>query len=114
MPVNCGAISKELFESRFFRYEHGAFAGANPKGHQGFFEQARGGTLFLDEIDELPLDMQAGLLRVLESKRIRRIGAQKEIEVDCRAATNQQLAQALAEGRFRSDRYYLLGVFTLN
>ncbi|MBE0618884.1 MAG: sigma-54-dependent Fis family transcriptional regulator [Proteobacteria bacterium] len=116
VPVNCGAISKELFESRFFGYERGAFTGADPKGRQGLFEQARGGTLFLDEIGELPLDMQTGLLRVLESNKFRRIGAEKETDADCRivAATNRPLAQAIEEGLFRPDLYYRLGVFTIH
>ncbi|MBI5015906.1 MAG: sigma-54-dependent Fis family transcriptional regulator [Deltaproteobacteria bacterium] len=110
VPVNCGAISRDLFESKFFGYEKGAFTGADPKGRRGFFESASGGTLFLDEIAELPLDIQAALLRVLESGRIRRLGSDREVQTNCRivSATNRPLLAAAREGHFREDLYYRL------
>jgi len=116
IAVNCGAISKELFESRFFGYEKGAFTGADPKGKRGFFEQAKGGTLFLDEIGELPLEMQAGLLRVLETRKFRRLGSEKEIETECvvLSATNRPLIDAIRDGQFRSDLYFRLNMFSVN
>lgn len=112
VAVNCGAISKELFESKFFGYERGGFTGADPKGRKGLFESAQDGTLFLDEIGELPLDMQAGLLRVLESGTFRRIGSERERSTNCRvvAATNRPLLEGVEKGTFRSDLYYRLSV----
>jgi transcriptional regulator of acetoin/glycerol metabolism len=112
VAVNCGAISKELFESKFFGYEHGAFTGADPRGRKGVFECANGGTLFLDEVGELPLDIQAALLRVLETGRFSRVGSEKEISTDCRiiAATNRSLSDEIERGTFRADLYYRLGV----
>lgn len=111
VAVNCGALSRELFESKFFGYERGAFTGADPKGRRGFFEAADGGTLFLDEIAELPMDIQAALLRVLETGRVRRIGAEQEVATNCRivAATNRELLGAAEQGAFRKDLYYRLG-----
>ncbi len=112
VAVNCGAISKELFESKFFGYERGGFTGADPKGRRGLFEAAQDGTLFLDEIGELPLDMQVGLLRVLESRTFRRIGSERERSTNCRvvAATNRPLLEGVEKGTFRSDLYYRLSV----
>jgi transcriptional regulator of acetoin/glycerol metabolism len=112
VAVNCGAISKELFESKFFGYERGAFTGADPRGRKGVFECANGGTLFLDEVGEMPLDIQAALLRVLETGRFRRVGSDKEISTDCRiiAATNRSLSDEIERGTFRADLYYRLGV----
>jgi transcriptional regulator of acetoin/glycerol metabolism len=112
VTVNCGAISKELFESKFFGYERGAFTGADPRGRKGVFECADGGTLFLDEVGEMPLDIQAALLRVLETGRFNRVGSDKEISTDCRiiAATNRSLSDEIERGNFRSDLYYRLGV----
>lgn len=112
VAVNCGAISPELFESRFFGYERGAFTGADPRGRKGLLETADGGTLFLDEIGEMPPDIQAGLLRVLETGRFRRIGSEREHTTNCRiiAATNRPLLRAVEEGTFRSDLYYRLSV----
>lgn len=112
VAVNCGAISKELFESKFFGYERGAFTGADPRGRKGVFECANGGTLFLDEVGEMPLDIQAALLRVLETGRFSRVGSDREISTDCRivAATNRTLSDEIGRGTFRADLYYRLGV----
>ncbi len=112
VAVNCGALSKELFESRLFGYVRGGFTGADPRGRKGLFEAASGGTLFLDEIGELPLDIQAALLRVLETGAFRRIGSDRERTANCRiiAATNRSLLECVQEGTFRSDLYYRLSV----
>lgn len=112
VAVNCGAISKELFESKFFGYERGAFTGADPRGRKGVFECADGGTLFLDEVGEMPLEIQAALLRVLETGRFNRVGSEKELATNCRivAATNRSLSDEIARGTFRADLYYRLGV----
>lgn len=112
VAVNCGAISRELYSSNFFGYEKGAFTGADPKGRKGFFESAHGGTLFLDEVGELPLDIQASLLRVLETKHFLRLGSEQETYADFRiiAATNRQLEEEIQEGHFRPDLYFRLGV----
>lgn len=93
IPVNCGAIPSELFESEFFGYEAGAFTGASRKGKAGYFELAKDGTLFLDEIGELPLTMQSKLLRAIQENRIKRLGSEKSIPVNTRvvSATNQDL-----------------------
>lgn len=112
--VNCAAIPETLLEGELFGYEKGAFTGAQ-KAHVGVLEQAEGGTLFLDEIGEIPLAMQVKLLRVLQEKQLRRLGSEKEIDVDFRliAATHQNLEQLLAEGRMREDFYYRLNVVPL-
>ena len=112
VAVNCGAISKELFESKFFGYERGAFTGADPRGRKGLFECANGGTLFLDEVGEMPLDIQAALLRVLETGRFNQVGSDKEISTNCRiiAATNRSLSEEIERGTFRADLYFRLGV----
>ena len=112
VAVNCGAISKELFESKFFGYERGAFTGADPRGRKGLFECANGGTLFLDEVGEMPLDIQAALLRVLETGKFNQVGSDKEISTNCRiiAATNRTLSDEIQRGTFRADLYYRLGV----
>jgi len=114
--VDCTAIPESLIESELFGYEAGAFSGANTKGKPGFFEMADGGTLFLDEIGELPLPMQAKLLRVLQDQEIIRIGSTKVKKVDVRfiAATNRNLEDGVKEGTFRSDLYYRLKVAVLN
>lgn len=116
VAVNCGAISKELFESKFFGYERGAFTGADPRGRKGLFECANGGTLFLDEVGEMPLDIQAALLRVLETGRFNQVGSDKEIATNCRiiAATNRSLSDEIERGTFRVDLYFRLGVATFD
>ncbi|HVG61573.1 MAG TPA: sigma 54-interacting transcriptional regulator [Hyalangium sp.] len=114
IPVNCAAISKELIESELFGHEKGAFTGAQAS-RRGAFEEAHGGTLFLDEIGELPLSLQAKLLRALENGEIKRVGASRPIHVDVRvlAATNRDLLAASREGKFREDLYYRLCVIPL-
>jgi DNA-binding NtrC family response regulator len=114
IPVNCAAISKDLIESELFGHEKGAFTGAQG-ARRGAFEEAHGGTLFLDEIGELPLDLQAKLLRALENGEIKRVGASRPSHVDVRvvAATNRDLLAASREGRFREDLYYRLCVIPL-
>ncbi|MFK7742256.1 MAG: sigma-54-dependent transcriptional regulator [Planctomycetota bacterium] len=111
LAVNCAAIPADLAESELFGHERGAFTGAQ-KARAGAFEQADGGTLFLDEIGDMPLAMQAKLLRTLQENVVQRLGAQKPIEVDVRvlAATNQDLEAMVAEKTFREDLYYRLHV----
>jgi transcriptional regulator with GAF, ATPase, and Fis domain len=115
IPVNCAAISRELIESELFGHEKGAFTGAL-NARKGAFEEADGGTIFLDEIGELPLELQAKLLRALESGEIKRVGAPRPINVDVRvvAATNRDLLAMSREGKFREDLYYRLCVIPLN
>ena len=112
VPVNCSAIPPELFESEFFGYESGAFTGANKKGKSGIFELAKDGTVFLDEIADLPLNMQAKLLRVLQEKEVRRVGGEKTIKINPRiiSATNKDLEKMVKEEKFREDLYYRLNV----
>ena len=116
IPVNCGAIPRELIESELFGYECGAFTGANKQGQIGKFELANGGTIFLDEIGEMPLSMQVSLLRVLQNKCITRIGSKKCNRVDVRiiAATNKDLRKAVQDGKFRRDLYYRLNAFNIH
>lgn len=113
LPVDCGAIPHELFESEFFGYEKGAFTGASKDGKAGLIEKANSGTLFLDEIGNLPLDMQAKLLRVLQEGCIFRVGGREPIPIDVRviAATNANLKESVEAGTFREDLYYRLNVF---
>jgi DNA-binding NtrC family response regulator len=113
--VNCVAIPETLLESELFGYERGAFTGALMR-RIGKVEQADGGTLFLDEIGDMPLTIQAKILRLIEDRRIERIGGRDEIPVDVRiiAATNRDLEAAMREGRFRSDLFYRLNVVPLN
>ena len=115
VPVNCGAIPETLMESEFFGYKKGAFTGAG-EDRQGFFQAAEGGTLFLDEVAELPLGMQVKLLRAIQEKRVRKVGATQEDPVDVRiiSATHQKLAELVAGGRFRQDLFYRLNVIELN
>ena len=114
VPVNCSAIAPELIESELFGHTRGAFTGAT-QARQGLFSYANGGTLFLDEIGELPLAMQAKLLRVLEDRTIRPVGQEQEEPIDVRiiAATNRDIAEEVARGRFREDLYYRLNVIVL-
>jgi len=109
--VNCGAISPELIESELFGHAKGAFTGA-ADARNGLFYYAQGGTIFLDEIAELPQAIQTKLLRVVEDRRIRPVGSNREVPVDVRiiAATNRDLGRAVAEGRFREDLFYRLDV----
>lgn len=115
IPVNCSAIPSELMESEFFGYEKGAFTGARSSGKPGLFDMANNGTLFLDEIGELPLPMQAKLLRVLETGEFMRIGGLKQVKTNVRiiAATNRDLRQMISEKTFREDLYYRLNVMLL-
>ncbi len=114
IAVNCGAIPLTLMESELFGYEKGAFTDAK-EAKAGTFEQANGGTLFLDEIGELPMDAQVKLLRVLEDRKITRIGGKKSIPVDVRivAATNRILEEEVQKGNFRLDLLYRLNIFTV-
>jgi DNA-binding NtrC family response regulator len=114
VPINCAAIPENLIESELFGYARGAFTDAR-QAKTGLFIAARGGTLFLDEIAEMPLPLQSKLLRAIEDKKIRPLGATDEILVDVRivAATNANLEKALEEGRFRSDLYYRLSTVAL-
>jgi two-component system response regulator PilR (NtrC family) len=114
VPVNCGAIPENLVESEFFGYKKGAFTGA-AEDRDGFFQAANGGTLFLDEVAELPLAMQVKLLRAIQEKRVRKVGATQEDPVDVRiiCATHQNLAALVAAGRFRQDLFYRINVIEL-
>jgi transcriptional regulator with PAS, ATPase and Fis domain len=115
IPLNCAAIPENLLESELFGHEKGAFTGA-VQARQGKFELARGGTIFLDEIGEMPLALQAKLLRVLQERVFERVGGSKEIKADVRviAATNRNLQTEVTERRFREDLYYRLNVFPLH
>ena len=114
IPVNCGAIPENLMESEFFGYKKGAFTGADAD-RGGFFQAAHGGTLFLDEVADLPLTMQVKLLRAIQEKRVRKVGAATEDPVDVRiiSATHQNLKELVAAGRFRQDLFYRLDVIEL-
>lgn len=114
IPVNCGAIPAELMESEFFGHRKGSFTGAHAD-KPGLFQAANGGTLFLDEVAELPLQMQVKLLRAIQEKSVRPVGAAAEIPVDVRllSATHKDLAQLVADGRFRHDLYYRINVIEL-
>jgi sigma-54 specific flagellar transcriptional regulator A len=114
IAVNCAAIPVDLLESELFGHEKGAFTGAHSI-RQGRFELAVGGTLFLDEIGDMPLSMQAKLLRVLQERQFERVGGSKAIEVDVRviAATNKNLEAGIEAGTFREDLYYRLNVFPI-
>jgi two-component system response regulator FlrC len=115
VAINCAAIPDNLLEATLFGYERGAFTGANHP-QPGKFEQAQGGTLLLDEISEMPLSLQAKLLRVLQEREVERLGGKKAVALDIRviATTNRALEAAVADGSFRADLYYRLNVFPLN
>jgi DNA-binding NtrC family response regulator len=114
VAVNCGAISETLIETELFGHERGSFTGAD-RMHKGYFERAHLGTLLLDEITEMPLALQAKLLRVLETSSVSRIGGDKPIKVDVRiiAATNRSLQEAVEAGRLREDLLYRLNIFPI-
>src|SRR5882724_13569163 len=114
MPVNCGAIPENLMESEFFGYRKGAFTGADTD-RDGFFQAAHGGTLFLDEVADLPLPMQVKLLRAIQEKKVRKVGATGEEAVDVRiiSATHIDLAERVKQGAFRQDLYYRLNVIQI-
>ncbi len=114
VAINCAALPNELLESELFGHAKGAFTGAHA-ARRGLFEEADGGTLFLDEIAEMPLALQAKLLRALQDGEIRRVGESQAVNVDVRVlcATHQNLAEAVRARRFREDLYYRLKVFTL-
>jgi PAS domain S-box-containing protein len=116
VAVNCAALPEHLLESELFGYEEGAFTGAKKGGKSGLFELAHGGTIFLDEIGEMPLSLQARLLRVLQEKEVMRLGADRVIPVNVRvlSSTNQDLVSLVEEKKFRSDLYYRLDVFRLH
>ncbi|GAB6194549.1 hypothetical protein JCM39068_43050 [Desulfocastanea catecholica] len=115
IAINCGAIPRDLIESELFGYEEGAFSGAKKKGKPGKFELACGGTLFLDEVGELPLESQAKLLRVLEERKIDRLGGTTPLPVEFRlvTATNCDLFTLTKAGKFRSDLYYRINEFPI-
>jgi transcriptional regulator with PAS, ATPase and Fis domain len=116
VAVNCAALPESLLESELFGYEEGAFTGARKGGKPGLFELAHGGTIFLDEIGELPVPLQARLLRVLQGREVMRIGGERLIPVNVRviAATNRDLSAAAREGQFRDDLFYRLSVLSLH
>lgn len=116
IKINCAAIPSELLESELFGYEEGSFTGAKKGGKLGKFELAEGGTIFLDEIGDMPLYMQAKLLRVIQEREVERIGGTRPRAVNVRiiAATNVNLEEMVAEGKYRQDLYYRLNVFLIN
>ncbi|OAA84965.1 sigma-54 interaction domain-containing protein [Clostridium ljungdahlii] len=116
VAINCAAVPESLLESELFGYESGAFTGARKEGKVGLFEQANMGTIFLDEIGDMPLTLQARLLRVLQERQVMRIGSDRLINVDIRviAATNKNLLQMVEEGQFREDLFYRINVLPIN
>lgn len=115
VAVNCAALPRELVQSELFGYSEGAFTGAKRGGNPGKFELANGGTLFLDEIGDMPMELQVNLLRVLQERRIVRVGGEKVIPIDVRiiAATNKDLTKAVSDGCFREELYYRLNVLSI-
>ena len=115
VPVNCGAIPNELMESEFFGHKKGSFTGANTD-KEGLFQAADGGTLFFDEVADLPLHMQVKLLRAIQEKSVRPVGANREIPTDVRllSATHKELEKLVGEGKFRQDLYYRINVIDVN
>ena len=115
VPINCAAIPEALLEAELFGYEEGSFSGAKKGGKPGKFELANGGTVFLDEIGDMPLHMQAKLLRVLQGNAVERVGGIREIHIDVRviAATNQDLEHMVKSGKFRKDLFFRLNVMPL-
>lgn len=115
IKVNCAAIAKTLIESEFFGYERGSFTGANPSGKKGFFELADNGIIFLDEVGELPFDVQAKLLRVIQDGEFYRVGGSTPVKTNVRiiSATNRDLEDAVNQKKFRRDLYYRLNVFPI-
>jgi transcriptional regulator of acetoin/glycerol metabolism len=116
VAINCGAIPKSLVESELFGYEGGAFTGAKRDGCPGKFELANGGTIFLDEIGDMPFDVQASLLRVLQSREVSRIGSSRTTKIDVRviSATHQNVEEKIFHNEFRNDLYYRLNVFDIS
>lgn len=115
IPINCGAIPETLLESEFFGYDSGAFTGARREGKPGKFELAEGGTLFLDELGTMPIHLQSKLLRVLEERRVERLGGKQSFAVDVRivAATNENLEELVQAGRFREDLFFRVNVIPI-
>ena len=115
IKINCASISPNLLESEFFGYEKGAFTGADARGKVGYFEAADNGIIFLDEVGELPLDMQAKLLRVIQDGEFMRVGGTKPVKTDVRiiSATNKDLGELVEKREFRRDLYYRLNVFPI-
>lgn len=116
VAINCASIPENLIESELFGYEKGAFSGADPGGKKGLIEQAKGGTLFLDEIGDLSFEVQAKLLRFLESWTFYKVGGTKEIEAKVRivSATNRKLEEMIQQEKFRLDLYYRIGVLEID
>jgi transcriptional regulator with PAS, ATPase and Fis domain len=116
IEINCSAIPDTLFESELFGYESGAFTGAQKGGKPGIIEMANRGTLLLDEIGDMPIHMQVKLLKVLQDRKVTRVGSIKPIDIDVRiiAATNKDLKKLIEEGLFRTDLYYRLNVFPIS
>lgn len=116
VKINCASIPPNLMESEFFGYERGAFTGADAKGKRGYFEVAEGGIIFLDEVGELPLDIQAKLLRVIQDGEFMRVGGTSTVKTNVRiiSATNRNLEEQVQEKTFRRDLYYRLNVFPIN
>ena len=115
VELNCAALPSDILESQLFGHESGAFTGATSR-HRGLIEQANGGTLFLDEIGEMPLELQAKLLKAIEDRKFRRLGSEREISVDIQilVASHRDLEAMTRDGTFRSDLYHRLSVFKLN